>query len=785
MKRFQSLVISGSIILSTVLPQLAGAAVWQEPTCDPSTDPSACNIAVPLNVSSSAQTKQGALTVVGSLTVNNGFTLAGGLLSLPDNSVTDPMVSDNLTASIFHSGGSTDAVDLNSTEVSGTLSAVAVEDIWVNVIGDTMSGKLLIQNNSSTGIEVQTGSNTRGIEIAGVTSEPMLSVNQQGSSGDAISLNLTDDSLGNGLIITSTSISSSTTYPLNIINNGSTSRAVNIQTQTTGGYGIYSVSTLGSGGTAIYGVGDQYGVYGASHANSNSIGVFGESTKGTAIFGKTTASNAAGVIGQATATGSNGISGNSSLGIGVIGDTQANTPNTPGVMGCTNNTNCGMLGTATMAGIFQGDVWIDATSVSARTLHNKDQLVGNTSYYAGKTKTKVSPDPGKHLSWDFARWVGNDGDEVVVLTDDNAGNSEAMRLDATTGQIIAVTDFTGSIYPFFDGVLTENQFITIESHSTSAAAAGRIWEWDKRSGTVSNTCPVAPTGCGDPKLYDIVDLAYDGKYLWAGRSAATGTIDPIIRFEDTTGGYIYQSTTVASNVREVLELVNGGYSASDGGEVMWALVDVTGFASNYTRLFKIFRDTGVVVQTIDLNDTVVGKHMTYDGRSLWITTVGLGSGLGGLMQYDTVSGQQYYYTLQSSFGQFSNPDAIIFDGDFLWVALLGSNTVTRVQPLAVNRSNVTIINNAFFSIGDKPQYLNFDGEYIWAMTGGNGSSSSAQLVQLISGKGYGSQMDTASSGITLYNVGGSFHDPDPYCLFMDGPITAASLQITSGACPLN
>ena len=65
----------------------------------------------------------GALTSTGTLTASNGLTLSAGTLSLPADSVTDAMVSNTLTSSIFAgSGSTTNAIDLATAEVAGTLS---------------------------------------------------------------------------------------------------------------------------------------------------------------------------------------------------------------------------------------------------------------------------------------------------------------------------------------------------------------------------------------------------------------------------------------------------------------------------------------------------------------------------------------------------------------------------------------------------------------------------------------------------------------------------------------
>ncbi|MBU4257729.1 hypothetical protein KKC04_04960 [Patescibacteria group bacterium] len=67
----------------------------------------------------------GHLNISGTGIFGGGLTLSSGALSLPANSVTDAYVSDTLTSSIFKgSGTTTDAVDLATAEVAGTLPVV-------------------------------------------------------------------------------------------------------------------------------------------------------------------------------------------------------------------------------------------------------------------------------------------------------------------------------------------------------------------------------------------------------------------------------------------------------------------------------------------------------------------------------------------------------------------------------------------------------------------------------------------------------------------------------------
>ncbi len=102
------------------------------------------------------------LTTSGLLTATNGFTLSGGTLTLPNNSVTDAMVSNTLTSSIFiGSGSTTNAVDLGTAEVSGQLAAANIADDSLDF--DKLKDSLTL--DASTSIDL--GANTLSTSGAG------------------------------------------------------------------------------------------------------------------------------------------------------------------------------------------------------------------------------------------------------------------------------------------------------------------------------------------------------------------------------------------------------------------------------------------------------------------------------------------------------------------------------------------------------------------------------------------------------------------------------------------
>lgn len=96
-------------------------------------------------------------TFADATTFSNGLTLSAGTLSLPNNAVTDAMVADTLTSSIFiGSGSSTNAVDLGTAEVGGTLGVgnggtgqTTAQAAINSLSGLTTEGDLLYHNGTN------------------------------------------------------------------------------------------------------------------------------------------------------------------------------------------------------------------------------------------------------------------------------------------------------------------------------------------------------------------------------------------------------------------------------------------------------------------------------------------------------------------------------------------------------------------------------------------------------------------------------------------------------------
>lgn len=741
--------------LLSIFP-VAAQAEWQEPTCDPSVDPNNCNISAPINVSSVDQAKSGALRIDGDLVAGAGFKLEGGLtitsgsLSLPQDSIIDDMVSNTLTASGFERVPGTAAVDLSSwdlsdpsnAEVVGTLDIGAVGDNWVDEIGDAMSGSLFITGHD--------------------TNQAALDIDLTGTG--------VNDEYGLSIVSNTTNADNNNAFPIFVDVQGSAARGIYVQTQATSGTGVYSYA-FGSGGRGVYSVGTQNGVY-----------AFGSGDSATGVTGHAVSDNSIGVHGLSTGgTNVYGVKGESITGTGIYGESFAPETNMYGITGCKNG-YCGSLGTNTLAAYFTHDVLTEGTVTAQQFLETKDQTFGPNSYYPGQSKRTITP-RSTNLVWDYVRWSGNDGDEVWMIVDNNSNKSEIIRVDAQTGRIITVNTLGGSTYPFFDGVITEDSFITIQG-GTSAFDAGKIWQWDRAYADIKSSCPTSPSSCGNEKLHNITTLGYDGTYLWAGRSVGgLGSADSILRFE-YNGNWSYSITgTSASHFFPLLDEV---IDFEIDSQYTYALVQKVAIDSpsepTKTQIYQLDGPTNNWLSSWELPPEYKGTDMVFDGRNLWITYEST-DGKDGLAQIDlkdpSSGGPIYYYDLHTSFAQFDQPNSITFDGEYLWIGLSASNSITRVIPLPKgDHESLEIAQDKFYTVGQNARLLQFDGEHIWTASGGAGTSETGRLNQIISGRSYGTSGDSAASGITLYDA--KTTSATPYCLRVETGV----LKIVAGVCPV-
>lgn len=719
MKYMITLVIG--IFLLTMPSHLAQAqSFWVEPNCDPSADPTTCNVSAPLNVSSSTQTKAGSLSVQGTLTSTNAFSFTGlkSSFSVSADSITDTMVDNDLTSNAFVRNGdySTDgeAVNLGTwtstsspgAEVLGTLPTSAIADDWVNEIGDTMTGELTIQPGSNRAINITQTSAT---------------------ATEAILLQQNATTNGIGIKIDSPS-SSTTAYPIDIKVSNATRRAINIQQASVDGIGVYAYTTA-STSTGIYGYANNStgrgvvgitgtltgslpatyaGVYGISYT-AGSPGVYGDgSSVSVGVQGATSAANISAIKGVATGANSVGVYGESSTSFGVFGNAGSSSK-AYGTVGCYNKAHCGQLGGSEYAGQFDDRV------VGYDFLPTQEERIGGNSFRTGEKWGNVLLSGN---DFQYATFLGSDGEEVWVNYADPF-NPLIHRVNASM-VVENIGQSPGSVG--FRGVTLDTKgYVSVRNTD------GEICVWQKDAASFS--CPGTP----DPELQNTESLWFDGSYYWAGRTAGVG----ITRFDNTfaLANSVMTTGTVGPASAAIVDF-------TQDEKYVYALEDSnTGVSPSSTKIMVIDRSGNKKTAEFIFPDWEV-RALEFDGKFIWGAAI-TNTGDDGLVKLDPATGVYSFLNFSIKYAaKFDNPKDLVFDGTYLWVILQNSFMMTRVSPYQADPTNPTVVEDEFIQFTYAPQLITFDGEAIWVMVRDTSGIGTSSLQRIYSGKGNGYQTTT-------------------------------------------
>lgn len=731
MKYIVTLVIG--IFFLTIPSHLAQAqtSFWVEPDCDPSEDPTLCNVSAPLNVSSSTQTKAGSLTVQGTLSSTNAFSFTGAKtnFSVSADSITDTMVDNDVTSNAFVRNGdySTDgeAVNLDTwtatsspgAEVLGTLSTSAIADDWVNEVGDTMFGELAIQPGSNKAINISQTSTT---------------------GSEAILLQQNGTTTGLGIKIDNAS-STTTAYPIDIKVVNSARRAISIQQNSVDGIGVYAYTT-GSTSVGLYGYSTNStgrgvvgitgtltgslpaiyaGVYGVSYS-ANSAGVYGDgSSVSVGVQGTTSAANISAIKGVATGANSAGVYGESSQSFGVVGNAGSSSKNY-GTVGCYNKAHCGQLGGSEYAGQFDDRV------VGYDFLPTQEERVGNNSFRTGGKWGSILLNGN---DFQYATFLGSDGEEIWLNYADPF-NPEIYRVNAAM-VVENKTQSPGSIG--FRGVALDTKgFISVRNTD------GEICVWQKDAATFS--CPGTP----DPELQYTESLWFDGSYYWAGRTNGVG----ITRFDNT---FSLANSVVTTGTGGIASAAIVDFTQDEKN--VYALEDSnTGVSPSSTKIMVIDRSGNKKTTEYTFPDWEV-RALEFDGKFIWGTAI-TSTGDDGLVKLDPVTGAFTFLNFSTKYAaQFDNPKDLVFDGTYLWVILQNSFMMARVSPYQADLANPIVIEDEFIQFTYAPQLITFDGEAIWVMVRDTSGSGTSALQRFYSGKGNGYQTTTVfpQEGISIWD----------------------------------
>lgn len=299
-------VVVAGVVSGVVVQQVTAA--WQNPTCDPNTNPDSCNAAAPINVSAAAQTKNGPLTV----TVNTGT----NALTVNTGSTGSPV------ALAINSAGAGYGINVANSATSGALV--------INSTGASTAATINQNQTGGTGLKVQVAGSTGGTALSGTSTTSTTGLGVVG--------------LGSGA---------------GVYGSGQTN-GVGVSGRGTGtGSGILGQVATGSTAPAGY--------FDGTNSNKALTTVNGQVLMSSAIANTPTvsvASTATGATGPSAITGQNEGSGSPAIygtgknSYGVSGNTQSY--NYAGVLGCYGSTtNCAMLGTGTYAGYFNGKVLVE------------------------------------------------------------------------------------------------------------------------------------------------------------------------------------------------------------------------------------------------------------------------------------------------------------------------------------------------------------------------------------------------------------------------------------------
>ena len=287
-------------------------------------------------------------------------------------------------------------------------------------------------------------------------------------------------------------------------------------------------------------------------------------------------------------------------------------------------------------------------------------------------------------------------------------------------------------------------FNTGLSPSAMAFDGNNLWVVNSGAGTVTKysvatNSVTATVGVGT----NPVAAAFDGTYVWVVNQGSNN----ISRINVNTNAAI--TVSVGSLLSP--------YGIAFDGTSMW----VTSSGAQNVVQYSIAATATVLSSTAVTATAGVNPYgIVFDGNFLWIAandSAALGGGtLSELIKFDpatnvathnavTITGQLYHVatdgvavyatdtlnsvvdwfdastiSLQSSYllPLGSQPSGIVFDGNDLWVAGLGTNTVTRIDARHGFSNDITALT------GSNPAGVLFDGDTVWVANGGTNTVQS-------------------------------------------------------------
>lgn len=663
-------VLVTAALVSAGIANYASAA-WQNPTCDPNVNPDTCNAAAPINVSGAAQTKNGPLTV----TVNTGvnaFTINAGPTGSP------------VALAINSSGGGV-GLDIANSATSGALNISSTGASTAAVITQNQSG--------GTGLTIGVGGTTGGTAVEATASTGTTGVGVKGTGSDD---GVAGVGAGNGAGVEGTGAGTGNGVE-GFINTAGTGVAGYFD----GTNSNYALQTLNGKATMTSGI--------ASTPTLDVTSSLGGATGPSAITAQNQGTSAPAIYG--TGTNAYGVSGNTLA------------YNFAGIIGCyAGATNCGLLGSGTYAGYFNGAALVEATlrvnSIAAADVLQEMQIQGQnadnnfTQFFTGSL---VAP----HA-------LESTGDYMFVCNRAVPYSLQKVRPSdgRIVGQVFLPAGFQCSDLTF-DGA-----FLWVASDGPTTGLS------KVNPHTLAVTFYALPA--------QIKGLAFDGGFIWA-----TGyNLNALYKVNINTGAVAGSFATLATGAP---------YGITHVGGVMW-FVNNNPVAGKYF-LSKMNTDgTGLTNYAINAD---APKRLVYDGDAIWVPST---TPTHKLIRFDVSAAVEK--------GSYVLPDTLLdiaFDGNFLWLSSPTSRRLFVVRP--IDGTVMSAITAFSPTAAGSLERIYFDGHALWY------SMSIDNLIGRYTVPWHdGYSNGSVFSGISIYESGTNTYT----CIQADG---AGGIITTLGACP--
>lgn len=661
-----------SSIFSTALVVHGVSAVWQNPTCDPNTNPDACNAAAPINVSEASQTKNGPLTITvgtgtNALTVNTGAT--GSPVALAVNSA-----------------GSGYGINVANSATGGAL--------LINSTGAVTAATITQNQSGGTGLNVTVGGSTGGTAITAIST---TSTSGQGVTGTGSQAGVQGIGATNGV---------------GVFGQGAGTGSGVYGQIAAGGTGAAAYFDGASSGKALTTVNGQVN-FTSSLAYTPTLNVDNPMTGATAasaITGNNQGSNSPAIYGYGlNYFGVSGVSGSF---------------NYAGVMGCYGGSvNCGMLGSGTYAGYFNGKTLTEGSaqvnSIAAADSVQEYQLEGHLSdnsltpwTVATSTYPYALESSGEYM------WMCNRVATYVLQKLRPSDGKLVMSINMPAG--VTCTDL------LFDG-----DYIWVASDGASPGVV--------RVDAYTGVYTYYNLGA------QIKGLGFDGGNVWA-----TGyNTSQLFKVNRSTGAISATYATLGGGGPFGITVANG--------TVWWVNSNASGGKYYLSRI----NTDGTNQQNFPIS-VEAPLYLTFDGDNIWVP--------GSVGAPAKMSRFDIAHSTEATTVTLSEPIRdITFDDNFLWLSAPNTRRLYIYRPI-----DGTLVNNLNISSTSGSgviERITFDGHAVWY------SQSSDNLVgryMLPWSDGYAN--GSVFQGISLYDSGTNSYT----CVRSNG---AGGVTAVAGLCP--